>query len=216
VSDADHAAEDAIRALLAQRRPDDGILGEEGGDTAGTSGVRWVIDPLDGTVNFLFGIPHWCVSVACEDAEGTVAGVVLDPLREELFCATRDGPALIDGDLAEPSQRENLAMALVGTGFAYEASVRSRQAAAASRVLPAVRDLRRLGSAALDLAYTACGRYDAFYERGLKAWDAAAGALLCTRAGLEVRELAPADGLPGGLLVAPPGLADGLMTLVGD
>lgn len=219
VSAADHAAERAIRALLAERRPGDAVLGEEGGETAavvgaGATGVRWVVDPLDGTVNYLFGYPQWSVSVACEDARGTIAGVVLDPLRAEEVAATRSGPVLLDGVPHErPAPPPALALALVATGFAYDAAVRARQAALLPRVLPSVRDLRRGGSAALDLAWTALGRCDAYFERGVQPWDVAAGALACARAGLELRELAPADGMPSGLLAAPPALAGELLTL---
>jgi len=216
VSEADIEAERALRGFLAARRPDDAVLGEEGGDRgAGTSGVRWIVDPLDGTVNFLFGIPQWAVSVACADGDGLVAGVVLDPLRDEIFAATRDGPATRDGEPVDASSRADLATAMVGTGFAYDAEVRVAQAEVAARVLPRVRDLRRMGSAALDLAWTACGRYDAYYERGLQPWDRAAGELLCARAGLELRELGAHGALPAGLLVAPAALAGPLGELVG-
>jgi myo-inositol-1(or 4)-monophosphatase len=216
VSEADLEAERALRSFLAAQRPDDAVLGEEGGDRgAGTSGVRWIVDPLDGTVNFLFGIPQWAVSVACADGDGLVAGVVLDPLRGEIFAATRDGPATRDGEPVDASSRGDLATAMVGTGFAYDAEVRVAQAEVAARVLPRVRDLRRMGSAALDLAWTACGRYDAYYERGLQPWDRAAGELLCARAGLELRELRAHGALPAGLLVAPAALAGPLGDLVG-
>jgi myo-inositol-1(or 4)-monophosphatase len=132
-----------------------------------------------------------------------------------MFAAVRGGPPTLDGASVEASTRDDLAMAMVATGFAYDASVRAEQAEVAARVLPRVRDVRRMGSAALDLAWTACGRYDAYYERGLKRWDAAAGALLCTCAGLSVRPLAPTGGLPDGLLVAPAALAETLYSLVG-
>jgi len=215
VSEADLAAERALREVLGARRPDDAVLGEEGGEHGGSSGLRWVVDPLDGTVNYLFGIPHWSVSVACEDAGGALAGVVHDPLRGETFAAVRGGPATLDGRPVEASRRDDLATAMVATGFAYDAEVRALQAQVIARLLPRVRDVRRLGSAALDLAWTACGRYDAYFERGLNPWDRAAGALLCDRAGLTLREL-PADGvLPAGLLVGPPGLAGPLGELVG-
>jgi myo-inositol-1(or 4)-monophosphatase len=172
VSAADLAAEAAIRAVLAERRPGDAVLGEEGGETAGAdpgaeaTGVRWVVDPLDGTVNYLFGYPQWSVSVACEDAQGTIAGVVLDPLRDEEVAATRSGPLLRDGVAWERGRgAAGLEVALVATGFGYDASVRARQADVVRRVIPRVRDVRRGGSAALDLAWTALGRCDAYYER---------------------------------------------------
>jgi myo-inositol-1(or 4)-monophosphatase len=214
VSEADHAAERLIRERLAAARPEDGILGEEGSDEAGTSGVRWVVDPLDGTINFLFGIPAWAVSIACEDADGTLAGVVYDPMRDELWSAVRDGPPLLNGTEVSASTRTDLATAMVGTGFGYDAEVRRYQAEVAGRLLPEVRDIRRFGSAALDLSWTAAGRLDAFYERGLNHWDRAAGELLCVRAGLEIRELAPAPPAAGGVLVAPAGLVDALESFV--
>ena len=214
VSEADHAAEAVIRELLEARRPRDSVLGEEGGDAPGPSGLRWLVDPLDGTVNYLFGIPQWSVSVACEDSEGTVAGVVHDPLREETFSAGRGGSPMLNGHAIEASTCQDLALAMIGTGFAYDAEVRVRQGEIATRVLGRARDLRRLGSAALDLAWTACGRFDAYYERDLKPWDRAAGALLCRQAGLPLRELAPAEGLPAGLVIAPAGLIDELESLV--
>jgi myo-inositol-1(or 4)-monophosphatase len=214
VSEADHAAERLIRERLAAARPGDGFLGEEGGDEQGTTSLRWVVDPLDGTINFLFGIPQWAVSIACEDADGTLAGVIYDPMRDELWSAERGGPALLDGRPIRASARDDLATAMVATGFGYDAEVRRIQADVVARLLPRVRDIRRFGSAALDLAWTAAGRYDAFYERGLNSWDRAAGELLCVRAGLAVRELAPAPPAAGGVLVAPHGLIDALDSLV--
>lgn len=221
VSEADIAAQGAIRELLRRRRPDDGFLGEERGDEEdGSSGLTWVVDPLDGTVNFLFGIPQWCVSVAVRDAEGTVAGAVYDPNRDELFTATRGGrPGLLgpsgEIELAGPRHREpRLATAMVATGLAYDARVREAQAKVLARLVPRVRDIRRFGSAALDLSWTAAGRYDAYFERSVKPWDIAAGALICERAGLSVLELPVHDHLPWGILVARPELAEPLLELV--
>jgi len=231
VSEADLTAERAIRNLLAERRPDDGFLGEEGGSREGTSGLSWVVDPLDGTVNFLFGIPQWCVSVAVRDQQGVIAGAVFDPNRSELFTATREGPALLSspagtrrlhGRDADPhgqgssdSDSAGLAGAMVATGLAYDAPVRAAQAEVLARLVPRVRDIRRFGSAALDLTWTAAGRYDAYFERTVKVWDIAAGALICERAGLLVLELAEAEELPWGILAARPGLAEQLHGIVG-
>jgi myo-inositol-1(or 4)-monophosphatase len=219
VSEADLASERAIRELLAARRPDDGFVGEEGGAADGTSGLDWVVDPLDGTVNFLFGIPQWCVSVAVRDGEGTIAGAVYDPNRDELFTATRDGAASMRGPegvvALRGSEREELASAMVATGFAYDAKVRAAQARVLARAVPRVRDIRRFGSAALDLAWTAAGRFDAYFERTVKPWDIAAGALICERAGLRVLELPVHTDLPWGILAAPAMLAEPLMELVG-
>jgi myo-inositol-1(or 4)-monophosphatase len=232
VSEADLASERAIRELLGRRRPDDGFVGEEGsGERLGTSGLRWVVDPLDGTVNYLFGIPQWSVSVAVRDEEGIMAGAVYDPNRDELFAATRGGPALLvsapsphargeagRGTRERPlrcSSREDLATAMVATGLAYDARVRVAQAKVLERVVSRVRDIRRFGSAALDLSWTAAGRYDAYFERSVKQWDVAAGALICERAGLHVLELGEQEALPWGILVAPPALAGPLLDLVG-
>jgi myo-inositol-1(or 4)-monophosphatase len=216
VSEADLTTERLIRARLEAARPDDAILGEEGDDRSGTSGLRWVVDPLDGTVNFLFGIPQWCVSIACEDEGGVLAGVVYDPMREETWAATRDGDATLNGARVRASRRGELTTALVATGFGYAADVRESQARVVARLLPLVRDVRRFGAAALDLAWAAAGRVDAYYERGVKHWDVAAGALICARAGLAVHELPPAPPADSGLLVAPPAIAGELLALVTD
>ena len=223
VSEADFAAERLIRTRLEEARPGDAVLGEEGGDQGPegveASGLRWVVDPLDGTINFLFGIAQWGVSIGCEDADGALAGVIHDPMRGETFAASRSGAPTLEGSPVEGSRSEELASSLVATGFAYDAEVRECQAAVVTRLIPMVRDIRRLGSAALDLAWTACGRYDAYYERSVQPWDVAAGRLLCERAGLEVRWL-PAvevpDGveLPEGILVAPEGIIDELHEIV--
>lgn len=236
VSEADLSSQRAIRALLRARCPDDGFLGEEEGESErGTSGLQWVVDPLDGTVNFLFGIPQWSVSVAVRDDSGTLAGAVFDANRDELFCATRAGAARLlaasgeveldrrpgedvsherrTGEDAAPGG-EDLASAMVATGLAYDADVRRAQARVLERLAPRVRDIRRIGSAALDLCWTAAGRFDAYYERSVKEWDIAAGALVCERAGLAIRELPVHENLPWGVLAAPPALAAPLLELV--
>ncbi len=210
VSAADTEAETVIRAILRERAPDDGIVGEEGDDVPSRSGRRWIVDPLDGTVNFLYGIPQWCVSVACEDE----AGVIYDPLRDELFACVRGEPATLDGLPIAGSSRTSLSTALVATGFGYDATQRGVQGELVTTVLPRCRDIRRAGSAALDLAWAAAGRVDAFYEHGVQRWDIAAGVLICAGAGLEVRPLRARDGLPAGILAAPPAFADELLALV--
>jgi myo-inositol-1(or 4)-monophosphatase len=233
VSDADRDAERGIREEIEMRRPEDGFLGEESGERAGSSGLRWVVDPLDGTVNYLFGIPQWCVSVAVQDRDGTLAGAIYDPVRKESFTALRGGEATL---VAPPRRRigwpppheserhqetlsgsrcEDLALAMLATGFAYDAGVRAAQARVLTELLPRVRDIRRFGSAALDLAWTAAGRFDAYFERSVKPWDIAAGALMCKAAGLEVVELPAQVDLPWGILVAPPALCAPLLELVG-
>lgn len=210
VSEADLAAERCIREILRDRAPEDGIVGEEGDDVPSRSGRRWVVDPLDGTINFLFGYPQWCVSVACED----VAGVIYDPLRDELFAGGEGLPTTLDGEVVQRPERADLGTALVATGFGYDAQQRGEQGEVAAAVLPRCRDLRRAGSAALDLAWAAAGRVDAFYEHGVQRWDIAAGVLLCRGAGLEVRPLRARGLLPAGVLAAPPALAGELAALV--
>lgn len=214
VSDADRDAEALIVGLLVDARPGDGILAEEGQSETSTSGCRWVIDPLDGTVNFLFGIPVWSVSIAVEDGDGTLAGAVHDPNRNETFAALRGGGATLDGRAISVSRQADLTQALVGTGFAYDAPSRSAQAAVVARILPRVRDIRRSGSAALDLCSVACGRYDAFYEAHMEPWDKAAGALIVAEAGGELSELRAPIGTSHGVIAANPTLHHKLKALI--
>lgn len=176
VTDADRAAERSIVERLRRERPDDSIVSEEGSPHQGTGGVRWVIYPLDGTVNFVYGIPHWSVSIGVEGA--VRLGVVHDPNRNETFT---------DASELRPSAKTELAEALVGTGFSYSAGVRARQSEILRRVLPNVRDIRRAGSLALDLAWVACGRLDAFYEHDSHHWDVSAGLALIESAGAVAR-----------------------------
>jgi len=208
VSDADRDAEAGILRLLHAERPDDAVLGEEGAAAGGSSGLRWVIDPLDGTVNFLYGQPAFAVSIACEDEQGTLVGVVHQPLTGETFSAIRGGGARLDGAPIAVNRPESLARALVATGFSYEPSRRALQGAIAARLLPQVRDVRRAGSAALDLAWVACGRLDGYYEHGLNEWDWAAGALLVREAGGAVRRLPAAGGLPDSLVAGAPAIVE--------
>jgi myo-inositol-1(or 4)-monophosphatase len=218
VSEADLAAERTIREMLGELRPDDGFLGEESGGEAGSNGLRWVVDPLDGTVNFLFGIPQWCVSVAVQDEQGSLVGAIYDPCRGELFTAVRGEAPVLEGPTGRRTLisplRDELSTAMVATGLAYDARVRAAQAQVLARLIPQVRDIRRLGSAALDLAWTAAGRFDVYFERTVKPWDIAAGTLICEGAGLEVVELRERHDLPRGILVAPPALCEPLLELV--
>ncbi|HVL50430.1 MAG TPA: inositol monophosphatase family protein [Actinomycetota bacterium] len=172
VTEADKAAERHIFDKLRRLRPDDSIVAEEGSGNRGTSGIQWVVDPLDGTVNYTYGFPHWCVSIGVEGAERL--GVIHDPSRSETFA---------DPSVLTPSRKTDLADSLIGTGFAYGAQTRARQAAILAHLLPVVRDIRRVGSCALDLAWVACGRLDGFYEEGVKHWDISAGIALVNDAG---------------------------------
>ncbi|MGH3440511.1 MAG: inositol monophosphatase family protein [Nitriliruptorales bacterium] len=219
VSEADHAAERHITAGLLEARPDDGILGEEdAANRPGTTGVTWVIDPLDGTVNFLYAIPVWCVSIACRDAAGGLVGVVRDPDRGETFAARRGAGATLNGRPIAVNAVADLSRALIATGFSYDAEVRRVQGAWAADLLGRARDLRRGGAAALDLAWAAAGRHDAFYEFGLKPWDLAAGAVLVEEAGgrSSTREVEVA-GRPGVLAAAgAPAVHDQLVAWLGE
>ena len=210
VSDVDRGAEAAVAEVLSRRRPDDAVVGEEGTDRPGSTGVRWVVDPLDGTTNFLFGIPQFSVSIAAEVDGRAVVGVVLDPSRHELWAAMAAHGAYLNGVRCHaPIGRSTLETALVATGFGYRAERRRWQAQVAATVIPAVRDIRRLGSAALDLCWTGGGRFDAYFEWGLNPWDLSAGALVAAESGSRVEVL-------GHRLVvaAPPPLWDPLCELL--
>lgn len=211
VSDADRDAEALIRDLLRAERPADGLLAEEGTQEPGESGRRWVFDPLDGTVSYLYGYPHWCVSVALEDSDGALAGVVYDPNRDELFAAERGSGPTLNGDPIGLRELAPLERAMVATGFSYDPARRARQAEIVRELLPRVRDIRRAGSAALDLAWLSAGRLDVYYERGLHPWDWAAGSLLVRESGGVVEDL---PGEPYGLIAGPTELVAALKPLV--
>ena len=217
VTAVDRDTETLIRSLILEARPDDGIVGEEDATHIGTSGLDWVVDPIDGTVNFLYDIPAWAVSIAVVEGAGggaiggtTIAGVVVNPVTGELFEATAGGGARVSGRDLAVNAAVPLGSALVGTGFGYAAERRREQAAVLLELLPKVRDIRRAGSAALDLCAVAAGRLDAYYERGLNAWDYSAGALIAREAGARL------GGLRGGregtelLIAAAPGLYEEL------
>jgi len=220
VTAADRDTEALIRSLILEARPDDGIVGEEDATRIGTSGIDWVVDPIDGTVNFLYGVPAWAVSIAVVEGAGaggvggvggtTIVGVVVNPVTGELYEATAGGGARLAGRELGVNTGVPLASALVGTGFGYSAERRREQGEVLLALLPHIRDIRRIGSAALDLCALAAGRLDAVYERGLNAWDHAAGALIAREAGARV-------GGPGGgresselLVAAAPGLYEEL------
>jgi myo-inositol-1(or 4)-monophosphatase len=212
VSDADREAERVIRELLEAERPDDALVGEEGSHSSGDSGRRWVVDPLDGTVNFLYGLRAWGVSIALEDEDGLAVGVVFNPVSRECFAAERGKGATLDGRPIHVTDCRSLDSAMVATGFSYESKRRAEQAQVLVQLLPRIRDLRRAGAAALDLAYVAAGRIDAFYERGLKPWDEGAGRLLVHEAGGLTADL---EGEPHGVVAAgTPELLDELQPLV--
>jgi myo-inositol-1(or 4)-monophosphatase len=206
VTDMDRSAEALIRTVLLAHRPDDAILGEEGGPTAGRSGVRWIIDPLDGTTNYLYGHPMYAVSVAAE-VDGRVAvGVVHHPPRSETFTARLGGGAYMGDVRREGVGAPLLGAALVGTGFSYLPERRAWQGAILRHVLPVCRDVRRGGAASLDLSWVAARRLDAFYEWGLAPWDVAAGSLIAAEAGASVATLHGGPSSSDTTFAAPPHL----------
>ena len=234
VSEMDRQAEDLIRSIIWARRPDDLILGEEAGlsrrsglsgppdpapsrseSPAGDSAVRWIVDPLDGTTNYLYRLPAWCVSVAAEEEGRVVAGAVFDPIHAELWTAVAGQGAWGNGVALNRLESDgDLATALVATGFSYSSDRRAAQGQVAAHLLPAVRDLRRAGSAALDLCWVAAGRVDAYFEGGTRIWDRAAGALIATEAGAWVGGINGGPATDDGVLAAHPALAAKLQALI--
>lgn len=214
VSEADEHAERLIAARIAAAFPDDGLLAEEGQTRQrGSSGRRWLVDPLDGTVNFLAGAPVWSVSIACEDDDGPLVGVVHQPHTQETSLAWRGGGAWRGEQRLTVSTADGLDAALLGTGFSYEPEVRTAQGAEITALLPRIRDIRRCGSAALDLVAVAQGQVDAYTEFGLHPWDWAAGTLLVTEAGGRVSVLPRqlAGHRRGQLVAGAPGVHDALV-----
>ena len=220
VTHTDREVETYVRGRLAELRPGDGFFGEEGEPDDSTTGLTWVVDPIDGTVNFLYGIPQWAVSIAVVEggpdplAWRALAAVVANPMSGETFTASAGGGAWLDGRRLGVAAPASLEQALLATGFSYDAARRVEHAEALVRVVGRVRDLRRLGAASLDLCAVAAGRVDAYVERGLKPWDHAAGALVAVEAGAVVRgEVgeAPSESMT---FVAAPSIAHDLATLV--
>ncbi|MGE0877652.1 MAG: inositol monophosphatase family protein [Acidimicrobiia bacterium] len=214
VTDIDRGSEALIVAAVREARPLDGIVGEEGTALPTSTGVEWVIDPIDGTTNFVYGLPGFGVSVGVRLDGEVVAGAVADVLRGELFTATAGAGAFLNGTPIHVTAKSELATALVGTGFSYDSERRRRQAEVLAAVLPLIRDIRRIGAASTDLCAVACGRLDAYYEKGLAPWDYAAGALIAREAGAVVGNL---DGGPCGpdfTLAAAPGVFGPLRDLL--
>ena len=217
VTEVDRAAEAAIREVLSALRPEDEVLGEEGGGQTEAVGRRWIVDPLDGTVNFLHGHPHVSTSVGLWDGDEPVAGVVVDVMRQEMFTAARGQGAHLDGRPIRVSSKTRLQECLVGTGFPYDRHLNGpAYTAAAGEVMKRARDIRRLGSAALDFAWVACGRFDGFWEFGIYPWDVAAGLLLVEEAGGLTADLttSPATVDSTHFIIAGPGIFEPLVDLI--
>jgi myo-inositol-1(or 4)-monophosphatase len=216
VTRVDREAERLIVDALLGARPHDGLLAEEGAVREGTSGVRWIIDPLDGTTNYVYGYPAFCVSVGVEVDGRPAVGVVHDTTAGHVYAAISGHGAECDGRPIHVRSPGRLAEALLATGFSYGAQVRARQAQALTTILPRVRDIRRAGSAALDLCHVAAGRVDAYYELGLSPWDWAAGRIIAMAAGAEVEFFEePASGKPV-IIAAPPALMPHLRALIAE
>ncbi len=224
VTEYDRAAEQAIAEGLREARPHDAILGEEGttedATTAASSPaddrtpITWMVDPIDGTTNFLYGLPLYTVSLAAADVHGSLAGVVVVPATGEVFAAARGRGATLDGEPIGVRPDATLATALVGTGFAYAPERRHAQLAMWARAIRSIRDLRRLGSAALDLCCVACGRYDAYAEHGLNVWDLAAGALVAHEAGARLGAIEGGPPRATSVLAASPAVFEPLQQLL--
>ena len=214
VSEADEQAERAIVTAIRRLRPDDAIVAEEGSGADGSSGVNWYVDPLDGTINYLYGIPHWSVSICCADTRGPLAGVVFDPLRDELFSTSRGAGAYLGDRRLAVTDNRDLASALVATGFGYSATQRRTQGRIIANMLGDIRDIRRFGSAALDLSWTAAGRFDGYFESVEKPWDWMAGAMLVREAGGRVTQLHPTDAAFPRIIASGRGIHDALVALL--
>jgi fructose-1,6-bisphosphatase/inositol monophosphatase family enzyme len=209
VTEMDRASEELIVGKLLAARPDDGILGEEGSSREGSSGVRWVIDPVDGTTNYLYGLPGWAVSIAAEMQDEVVAGVVADAVHGDIYGAARGRGASRNGEPISCSAETELSQALIATGFGYQARRRRAQTEVLVDLIAQIRDIRRFGAASVDLCMVACGRVDGYYEGGLSAWDWAAGSLIAEEAGAVVSPIADEvgdDGAARSLVAAAPGI----------
>ena len=219
---ADRETEDLVRSLLAEARPDDGILGEERDSVAGTSGLTWVVDPIDGTVNYLYDIRQYAVSIAVVEGEpsptewSALAGVVFNPAADELFRAHSGGGATLNGAPIQVASQVELSQALIGTGFGYLAEQRVEQAKVLVGLVAHIRDIRRQGSAALDLCSVAAGRLNGYFERGLSPWDHAAGALIAAEAGAHVGGMHGTRASDAFILAAEPALAVALEQALGE
>ena len=213
VTAADRETEALIRGRLADARPTDGFFGEESGAEAGSSGLTWLVDPIDGTVNFLYGIPHYAVSIAVVEGEPdpltwrALAACVVNPASGELFTATDGGGAFLGSEGIRVAEPVDLSQALVATGFAYDSATRGEQGHLVAELLPQVRDIRRLGTASLDLCFVAAGRLNAYFERTLSPWDHAAGALIAREAGATVKGRGDAAPSRDFILAAHPAVA---------
>ena len=207
-----------VEAMIVDRvlasRPGDAIVGEEGAAVGGTSGFEWFVDPIDGTTNYVYDLPTWSTSVAVARDGEMVAGAVYVPATDELFAAHLGGGASLNGRPIRCSSRDDLSLALVATGFAYRAELRTLQATRVAAMIGSIRDIRRLGSAAIDLCHVAGGRVDAYFEEHLNPWDAAAGELIAREAGCRTSDFAGGAATASNLVAAAPGVHGALLELL--
>ena len=216
VTEFDVRAERLIVTGILARRPADGVIGEEGTDRHGTSGIRWLVDPIDGTTNYWYGLAGYAVSIAAVDELGALVGAVHLPATDELFTARRGHGARLDGNTLHPSPTPTLAGALVGTGFSYVPERRVRQARRLAELIGRVRDVRRFGAAAADLCYVAAGRLDVYFEEYLNPWDMAAGELIAREAGCRTGNFAGGVARPEEVLVTAPQLFEPMVALLAE
>lgn len=214
VTQYDKASEELITRGLSTRRPDDGIVGEEGASKPSTSGITWHVDPIDGTSNFYFDIPMWAVSIGAVDEHGPIAGVVYAPALGEMFTAHRGAGAFLNGKSIHVRNNADLADALVCTGFSYHVDKRAHHAQRVAQMVSHIRDIRRLGAAAIDLCFVACGRYDAYFEENLHSWDLVAGHIIASESGALVSDYRGHPVTPAQVLCAQPGIQQQLIQLI--
>lgn len=212
----DREAEALIIAGLRAARPNDSIVGEEGGGHRGTSGVEWHVDPVDGTTSFMYGLPTWCVSIGAQDADGPLVGAVYLPDLDEMFAAERGRGATLNGTKLQCSGLTEVSKALVATGFSYTPAHRTVQSLRVTEFIHRIRDVRRMGAAAVDLCFVACGRLDAYFEENLHTWDILAAELIAREAGARSGDFSGAALRPAEVLVATPGVFDALSALLVD
>ena len=210
----DHKSEALITERIRTARPDDGLLGEEGANRESKSGYTWVIDPIDGTVNYLYGIPGWCISIAVKDRDGYAVGVVFSPATSMLWKASRGHGAYLNNQKIRCNDPIELNRALLGTGFAYDISKRNAQAELVRHLLPQIRDIRRLGACAVDISMVGSGSLDGFLEAGVFEWDFAAAVVIATEAGAKVTRRRVWGGSKELIIVAGPALHQELEAVI--
>ena len=209
----DRMCERLIVEGISRSRPNDSIIGEEGADTRGTSGIEWHIDPIDGTTNYVFDQPNWAVSIGVADGAGPLAGAVYVPVLDEMFTAERGGGAFRNGAPISPRAVTEVSDALVATGFSYDPAARARHGRTVARMVGSIRDLRRLGAASVDICFVACGRLDAYVEGGLNSWDIMAAQLVATEAGCTVTDFSGGPVTPHEVIASSPAIHRGIVAL---